>query len=102
MASGGHLLLQQKPALVGRIKTLINADLKEVCKAYGQPVSGNKAQLQTRCQEGKLPPYHNKRQPSANRLDVIFNRMLNLYLHQLSTISLIVEITLVSATSSTG
>ncbi|KAI7520023.1 hypothetical protein KC319_g7073, partial [Hortaea werneckii] len=51
MASGGHEMLQQKPALEAKIKTLVNSDLKEICRAYNQNVSGTKALLQGRCLE---------------------------------------------------
>ena len=54
MASGGHLMLQGKPGIEAKIKTLINQDLKEICKAYGHPVSGNKASLQKRCMDSEL------------------------------------------------
>lgn len=53
MASGGHLLAQQKPNVEARIKSLINADLKEICKAYGAAVSGTKIILQKRCIQGE-------------------------------------------------
>ncbi|KAK5112675.1 hypothetical protein LTR85_011186 [Meristemomyces frigidus] len=51
MASGGHLMLQQRPSVEGKIKQLINNDLKEICKAYGQAVSGTKSVLQKRCMD---------------------------------------------------
>lgn len=47
-------MLQQKPAIERQLKTLINSDLKDICKAYGQAVSGNKAQLQQRCMDSEL------------------------------------------------
>lgn len=53
MASGGHILQQQKPHVETRIKGLVNDNLKDICRAYGQPVSGNKANLQTRCIDGE-------------------------------------------------
>lgn len=46
-------MLQQKPALEAKIKTLVNSDLKEICRAYNQNVSGTKALLQGRCLEGE-------------------------------------------------
>lgn len=49
MASGGHVLAQQKPNVEARIKVLINDDLKRICKAYGVAVSGTKVVLQKRC-----------------------------------------------------
>ncbi|KAM0719224.1 hypothetical protein Q7P37_005129 [Cladosporium fusiforme] len=49
MSSGAHLLAQQRPSVEARIKVLINDDLKKICKAYGQPVSGTKIVLQKRC-----------------------------------------------------
>jgi len=49
MASGGHAIAQQRPNVESRIKGLVNNDLKEICKAYGFPVSGTKAVLQRRC-----------------------------------------------------
>ena len=54
MASGGHLMLQQRQGLETKCRTLINTDLKEICKAYGLPVSGAKAVLQKRCMDRKL------------------------------------------------
>ena len=36
-----------------RIKSLLNADLKEICKAYGAAVSGTKVVLQKRCIQGE-------------------------------------------------
>jgi uncharacterized 2Fe-2S/4Fe-4S cluster protein (DUF4445 family) len=53
MASGGHLLAQQKHSVEARIKGLLNADLKEICKAYGAAVSGTKVILQKRCIQGE-------------------------------------------------
>jgi hypothetical protein len=53
MASGGHLLAQQRPSVEARIKSLLNADLKEICKAYGAAVSGTKVVLQKRCIQGE-------------------------------------------------
>nr|POE65077.1 hypothetical protein CFP56_34745 [Quercus suber] len=51
MASGLHLMAQQRSSVEARIKTLVNPDLKEICKAYGYQVSGTKAVLQKRCLE---------------------------------------------------
>ena len=48
------MLLQSKANLEARIKTLINSDLKEICKAYGYQVSGTKAVLQKRCLESEF------------------------------------------------
>jgi E3 SUMO-protein ligase PIAS1 len=53
MASGGHSIQLQKGSLETRIKTLVNNDLKEICKAYEYQVSGTKAVLQKRCIESK-------------------------------------------------
>lgn len=53
MASGGHILQQQKPNLERKIRTLYNDDLKRICKAHGYQVSGTKAVLQVRCLESK-------------------------------------------------
>ncbi|KAF7189961.1 E3 SUMO-protein ligase pli1, partial [Pseudocercospora fuligena] len=49
MASGGHVMQQQRGSVEARIKTLVNNDLKEICKAYNYQVSGTKAILQGRC-----------------------------------------------------
>lgn len=57
MASGGHLLAQQRPNVEARIKSLLNADLKEICKAYGAAVSGTKIVLQKRCIQGEFNKY---------------------------------------------
>lgn len=48
MASGAHSLQQSKLAIEGRVKTLINNDLKEICRGENLAVSGVKAQLQAR------------------------------------------------------
>lgn len=55
MASGGHTMQQQRAGLETRIKSLVNNDLKEICKAYNYQVSGTKAVLQKRCIESE--PY---------------------------------------------
>jgi E3 SUMO-protein ligase PIAS1 len=52
MASAQHLQ-QQKYALENRIRTLVNDDLKSICRAYGYQVSGTKIVLQKRCLEGE-------------------------------------------------
>lgn len=54
MASGGHLLAAQRQSVEARIKSLLNVDLKEICRAWGYPISGNKVHLQKRCMESKL------------------------------------------------
>lgn len=54
MASGGHLMLQQRSAVDAQIKRVTNTTLKEICRAYGQPVSGTKAPLQKRCNDSEL------------------------------------------------
>ena len=55
-ASGGHTLQEQAKHIDTRIKSLINDNLKEICKAYSLPVSGTKAVLQSRCIGGSLRP----------------------------------------------
>lgn len=50
-ASGGHLLQQGRVSVESRIKTLVNNDLKEICRAFNFQVSGTKAALQKRCVE---------------------------------------------------
>lgn len=54
MASGAHLLAQQKANVEARIRSLVNNDLKEICKTYGAQVSGTKAVLQSRCLHGEF------------------------------------------------
>lgn len=54
MASGGHVMLQEKPGLETKLKTLINDQLKDICRAYNYNVSGTKATLQKRCMESEL------------------------------------------------
>lgn len=49
MASAGHMLIQQSPMVEAKIKTLLNNDLRTICRAYGQAVSGTKIHLQNRC-----------------------------------------------------
>ncbi|KAF2212066.1 hypothetical protein CERZMDRAFT_19586, partial [Cercospora zeae-maydis SCOH1-5] len=44
-------LHQQKNSVETRIKTLVNNDLKEICRAYNYQVSGQKSALQKRCTE---------------------------------------------------
>ena len=53
MASAGHLLVQQKAGLEGRVRLLINENLKKICKFYKCPTSGTKVILQKRCTEGE-------------------------------------------------
>ena len=53
MASGRHMLEQQKANVATSLKRLINQDLKEICRNYGKAVSGNKADLQQRCLQSK-------------------------------------------------
>lgn len=47
------MLAQQRYSVEARIKSLLNADLKEICKAYGAAVSGTKVVLQKRCIQGE-------------------------------------------------
>lgn len=54
MASAGHLLAQRSLEVEARIKTLVNNDLKQICKAYGQGVSGAKIILHQRCISSEL------------------------------------------------
>ncbi|KAK3676443.1 E3 SUMO-protein ligase pli1 [Recurvomyces mirabilis] len=51
MASGGHILQAQRTNIETQLKRAINQVLKEICRAYGKAVSGNKAELQRRCIE---------------------------------------------------
>ena len=44
---------QQRPGIEAKIKTLVNNDLKEICKAYDYQVSGTKVVLQRRCFESE-------------------------------------------------
>ena len=53
-ASGGHLLQQGRASVETRIKTLVNNDLKEICRAFNYQVSGTKAALQKRCVESEV------------------------------------------------
>ena len=53
MASGGHILQQQRIVVENKIRSLVNNDLKEICKAYEYQVSGTKAVLQGRCLESE-------------------------------------------------
>jgi hypothetical protein len=46
MASGA--MSPQRHTLIAHVKTLINQDLREICRQEGLPVSGIKSQLQTR------------------------------------------------------
>lgn len=43
------MLVQQRSVLETKIKTLVNNDLKEICKMWNHPVSGTKVILQKRC-----------------------------------------------------
>lgn len=47
------MLHQQKSSVETRIKTLVNNDLKEICRAYNYQVSGQKSALQKRCTESE-------------------------------------------------
>ena len=47
------MLAQQSQGVETQIKTLVNADLKEICRAWGYQVSGTKVQLQTRCSQSE-------------------------------------------------
>lgn len=47
-------MLQQRAALEVKLKTLINEQLKDICRSYGHNVSGTKATLQKRCVDSKL------------------------------------------------
>lgn len=51
-----HSRQQQRPQVEARLKTLVNNDLKDICKAYGLPVSGTKMILQKRCIGCKFSP----------------------------------------------
>lgn len=53
MASG-QSLQQQANSLHPRLKTLINNDLKEICRSEDLPVSGVKAALQERIIQRKI------------------------------------------------
>ncbi|KAK6439718.1 E3 SUMO-protein ligase pli1 [Oleoguttula sp. CCFEE 5521] len=48
MASGGHQMIEKRRSVEAHIKQLLNPILKDICKAYGQQVSGTKAILQQR------------------------------------------------------
>jgi E3 SUMO-protein ligase PIAS1 len=48
MASNGRTLKDLADGLGARSKTLVNADLKKICKEEGEIQSGNKSQLQAR------------------------------------------------------
>lgn len=75
MASTGQSISQGRHAVEARIKTLLNNDLKEICRGENLAVSGVKAQLQTRILRRTwlclllLQSYHARRfafHPSAN------------------------------------
>lgn len=53
MASSTHVLLQQKSSVTNHLDTLKNEDLKGICRWYGEPVSGTKSILITRCRKGE-------------------------------------------------
>jgi len=53
MASGALSMHQTRLSVEGKIKVLINNDLKEICRGEGLAVSGVKAQLQSRILERK-------------------------------------------------
>jgi hypothetical protein len=53
MASGAQSVQQQREYIDRRLKNLLNDHLREICKAYGKQVSGNKAILQGRCVESE-------------------------------------------------
>ena len=48
MAANGRTLQEMAQTLSARSKTLVNADLKKICKEEGEIQSGNKSQLQAR------------------------------------------------------
>lgn len=48
MAAAGVSLEQQAQAIQAKIKTLLNSDLKEICRGEGLQVSGVKNALQNR------------------------------------------------------
>jgi E3 SUMO-protein ligase PIAS1 len=48
MATASPSLLQQKAELAAQIKTLVNADLRDVCREESLQVSGVKSTLQNR------------------------------------------------------
>lgn len=48
MASGALDIQQQKLAVEAKIKSMLNQDLKDICRGENLAVSGVKAQLQTR------------------------------------------------------
>ncbi|KAF2176257.1 hypothetical protein K469DRAFT_607743 [Zopfia rhizophila CBS 207.26] len=54
MASNGNTIQQLAAALIARSKTLVNNDLKRICKEEGQIQSGNKLQLQQRVLDSTL------------------------------------------------
>ncbi|KAF2765969.1 hypothetical protein EJ03DRAFT_194201 [Teratosphaeria nubilosa] len=49
MATDAATFQQQKPYVVTQLKGLLNDQLKEILRAYGKPVTGNKSNLQSRC-----------------------------------------------------
>jgi E3 SUMO-protein ligase PIAS1 len=54
MSTGGSLQSQQD-TLAAKVKTLINNDLREICRGENLQVSGVKAALQSRILECTLP-----------------------------------------------
>jgi hypothetical protein len=54
MSTGGALQGQQD-TLAAKVKTLINHDLREICRGENLPISGVKAQLQSRILDRMLP-----------------------------------------------
>ena len=46
-------MANQRASVEGKVRLLVNADLKEICKAHGLQVSGTKVVLQRRCLEGE-------------------------------------------------
>lgn len=62
-----HELQRQRGNLEANIKTLVNNDLKEICKAYNYQVSGTKAVLQKRCIESEsLSHAHTRRKTCSH------------------------------------
>jgi E3 SUMO-protein ligase PIAS1 len=54
MSSGGALQGQQV-TLAAKVKTLINNDLREICRGENLQVSGVKSQLQSRILDREFP-----------------------------------------------
>jgi E3 SUMO-protein ligase PIAS1 len=53
--SSGAVLQGQQDTLAAKVKTLINNDLREICRGENLQVSGVKSQLQSRILDCKLP-----------------------------------------------